>query len=572
MNKSLYKNITFLSSLIKRINYFNNILNYSDNRLKKDLILVFFLGVLNAVIDVLSLILLSILTNKFLNLESTNNIIMFFDKLFAGFIFEKLDLLIFTIFILICSTFLKLIFLFSTTNIAFKSGVRFVDLMINNTIGQDYENIIKSNRNDALASIYKKSDEYILTLVLPLAIFSGSLIMILGIIIGLFFLVSNIFIPIGLFVILSYFLIFVLVRKKLKLNSIIISDYTNRTLLVLKKIFNSLKEIKINSHERLVSKNFSSLNMTLKLAQAENMVISQAPRYLIEILLLFIVIMLIALYENSLDLLKSLKISDLVLVIFTGLKLIPLFQRLFWSVAKITGQSQVFHDIFSYIKPVKKLDLTNNIYKFTNNYLIELKDIMFSFSKDFTIFEKFNLKIKHNSKVLIKGPSGSGKSTLLDLIIGFRNPIKGKIFRSARDKKDWLEKISIVSSDSFFINQKIKEHVHGDLKHLDEDKITKILKDLNFNLKQIDSTNLLDFYIGEDGDNLSYGQQRKLSIARALYKEPKLLILDEATNGLDKKSEKEVLNHLINNQNLTLILVTHKDIDKQFFDLHVKLT
>ena len=161
--------------------------------------------------------------------------------------------------------------------------------------------------------------------------------------------------------------------------------------------------------------------------------------------------------------------------------------------------------------------------------------------------------------------SGSGKSTLVNLILGFLKPKKGEIFI---DKKElhlnlssWQNSIGYVSQSINLIDGTILKNVAFgvDEKNIDYDHVKKCLIQVELGEFIDNSEKGLDTEVGDKGIKISGGQAQRIVIARALYRNPTLLILDEATNSLDQKTEKSIINTLNKlKKTITVIVVTHK--------------
>ena len=186
----------------------------------------------------------------------------------------------------------------------------------------------------------------------------------------------------------------------------------------------------------------------------------------------------------------------------------------------------------------KKLNFTNKI---------EFKNLYFKFKKNNKfLFVNLNLKIKKNSFVGIFGKSGVGKSTLINLLIGFLSPSKGQIKIDNYDllniKKEFQNKISYIGQDPFIIDDDIFKNITFDSNlNLKNKKIViNCLKKVNLYFDLKNKKNGFTEKLGTAGAKLSGGQKQKLILARALYFDKEILILDEATNSLDKRSEEEI--------------------------------
>lgn len=173
------------------------------------------------------------------------------------------------------------------------------------------------------------------------------------------------------------------------------------------------------------------------------------------------------------------------------------------------------------------------------------------------ILDNINFKIEKGSTTAIVGTSGSGKSTLLNLLAGFDEKYKGEILIGNKELQtirldDWREDIGVVLQDSFLIGDSIKDIIEYSGNKLSDSQIKSYLDELIVNIdinirKSINSNG-----------TLSGGQKQKLDILRNFVKQPKILILDEATANLDSYSELKVLNMLGRMKECTKIIVAHR--------------
>jgi ABC-type multidrug transport system fused ATPase/permease subunit len=180
------------------------------------------------------------------------------------------------------------------------------------------------------------------------------------------------------------------------------------------------------------------------------------------------------------------------------------------------------------------------INSFTNS--ISIQNLSFSYDKDNRILEDISINISKGSMVGIVGPSGSGKSSLIDLILGFHLPDKGKILiddinLNELKINDWRNLIGYIPQQPFLFNLSIKENLlwsNKDAQDIDIKKACKLANAHEF-IEALD--NGYETIVGERGARLSGGQAQRICLARALAKNPKILVLDEATSSLDSNSE-----------------------------------
>lgn len=176
------------------------------------------------------------------------------------------------------------------------------------------------------------------------------------------------------------------------------------------------------------------------------------------------------------------------------------------------------------------------------NKKIEFRNVKFKYSKSDLILNDINLEIKKGEILAIVGPSGAGKSSLVDLIPRFYNVESGSILIDNIDLrkikiKSVRELMGIVTQETILFNDTIRNNIAYGIKNPPMDKIIEAAKAANAHNFISELDNGYDTLIGDRGIKLSGGERQRLSIARALLKNPPILILDEATSSLDTESE-----------------------------------
>ena len=226
----------------------------------------------------------------------------------------------------------------------------------------------------------------------------------------------------------------------------------------------------------------------------------------------------------------------------------------------IASAERIFNIIDSEEKIKEKIDPTI-ITDFKNQ--IEINNISFSYLDD-VVINKLNLKIKKGKKIALVGQSGSGKSTIANLICRFYDVDKGNIQIDNYDIKELSKKslrglIGLVSQDSILFNDSIKNNLLIGKPEATDSEIIESLKVANAWEFVEKLPKKIYSNIGDSGNKLSGGQKQRLGIARAILKNPPILILDEATSSLDSKSEKYVQAALENvMKNKTSIIIAHR--------------
>lgn len=202
---------------------------------------------------------------------------------------------------------------------------------------------------------------------------------------------------------------------------------------------------------------------------------------------------------------------------------------------------------------------------------IEIRNLTFGYQKDIKIFEDASVKIPAGKTIAIIGPSGSGKTTFLDLLLGLLKPETGSIIYddydivSERDKEGECiasigDVVSYIPQTVYLNGETIRNNVafYETEASIDEEQVCKCLQQAQI-WKEVTQMPLgINTLIGENGLAISGGQRQRIALARALYKNFEILIMDEATAALDMETEKAVLDSIREIKgNKTLLMVTH---------------
>lgn len=195
---------------------------------------------------------------------------------------------------------------------------------------------------------------------------------------------------------------------------------------------------------------------------------------------------------------------------------------------------------------------------------IEFREVYFQYEKGRDVLKGINFKVSKGQRVALVGPSGGGKSTIADLIPRFYDPTEGAVFIDGQNIKSLkaasLRKfMGVVTQESILFHDTIFNNIAFGMEDVSKEAVVKAAKIANAHNFILKTEKGYDTIIGDRGDKLSGGQRQRLSIARAVLKNPEILILDEATSSLDAESEKlvqEALNNLLKNR--TSIVIAHR--------------
>ena len=267
---------------------------------------------------------------------------------------------------------------------------------------------------------------------------------------------------------------------------------------------------------------------------------------------------LMVLKENSLDASAFIVYLGLAYNILTPAKSLS---RATYKVKKATSAAERIFDVIDNNTIIPESKNPQELNSFEN--CINIKNMSFSYENDMVI-NRISLKIPKGSSVALVGQSGSGKSTIANLICRFYDTNEGEILFDDKNikniKKESLRNmIGLVTQDSILFNDSIKNNLLIAKENASDDEIIDSLKIANAweFVKNLPET--IDTNIGDSGNKLSGGQKQRLSIARAVLKNPPILVLDEATSALDSESEKLVQTALDNlMKDKTSIVIAHR--------------
>ena len=316
-------------------------------------------------------------------------------------------------------------------------------------------------------------------------------------------------------------------------------------------------------HSQLVENNYSKAVMNSKA-----LTLRQIPRYFLELLSVFSLIAFVAimLIQN-----KDVDNVIVTLGVFVAatFRILPSINRILSALQNIKFYQTSIDVLIKEINPHKEnlLSVEERRSILIPNKMIRVKDLSFGYSGTTkNVLNKVSFTIKTGSTIGIIGESGSGKSTLVNMIVGLFSPSSGEILidgsSNIQDSLNaWQNAIGYVSQDVYLTDQSILSNVAFGVQEdsIDLDLIDKVLAqaqltDLIASLPEGYHTK-----VGERGVQLSGGQKQRIGIARSLYTQPKILVLDEATSSLDVKTEEEIMVSVDKLKGeMIIIIVTHR--------------
>ena len=440
-----------------------------------------------------------------------------------------------------------------------------------------YENYLNYDKSNYTHIILYEVDRLINLTIRPAIMLVTYTIVAISILITLF--IINPYLSLISLVLMGgvYSMIFIIIRPYLK-NLGKKSLYSNsKRFSIVTETFSAIKEIKIFNNEKYFydsliphSKQYTNLN-------AKYSIIGEAPHYLIEIIfyatLLSFLYLIIFIFNNSVGIVLEEYFAVLGIYALAAWRLKPAIGYIFSGFSSLRYSNEIINKITEGLNLETQKQLQINKKTKINNSFV-LRNISYRYPNSKNIFIKdLNLILTRGTSVGIFGESGSGKTTLVNIILGLLKPISGGFIIDNKtikyeEIKSLYHNIGYVPQETKLINDTLRNNIFFNQKiEIKEKKkwLDQILSISTINefIKTLPKG--LETQIGDNGAILSGGQKQRVGIARALYKNPDIVIFDESTNSLDSKIEKEFLDKLELNKNhkKIYIFITHsKDVLK----------
>ena len=477
---------------------------------------------------------------------------------------KKFITFVFIITIIIAAS-VRLLLVYMINRVGYLIGADMTQLIYSTALSQSYEFHLNSNSSKMINILVSKINASITSTIIPFIHLIASTIITVFIVSTIIFVdpLSSFYIMLALTSL--YLFISALTNKILVSNGKIISKEHERVMRLLKDSSNGIREVILTQIQSIFINLYKNSDLKLRKSQAINAFIGASPRFLIE--MLAIIVLAIAAYFSTQTLTSDMSsLAYVAMIIFAAQRLLPIMQQIYLSWASIQGAKANVEDMLDFYDGLKKYDERDQEdFKIKFEKSIVLKNVSFKYSKGKEVIKSINLTIKRGQKIGIIGTTGSGKSTILNLLLFLVEPSSGDIFVDGTKltklhAKSWQAQISSISQNMFFLDSSIKNNISL---NINDKKVSQKKLDHSIEVAQLKNfiNNLedgQDTIIGEDGSRLSGGQRQRIAIARALYREHSILVLDEITSSLDQVTEEKIMNSIYNLNDKTVIVISHR--------------
>ena len=330
---------------------------------------------------------------------------------------------------------------------------------------------------------------------------------------------------------------------------------------IFQEALNSIYELKIYNAGDYFSELYRQSATLSAAASGSQFFLNQIPRVWLEFLIV-VGIGIIFFFLDSSGNSTGENLGVLAVFAVASVRVLPSLNRLNRSIQNISYNRVALNSIHTELsKKITKQTMPTPI-ETTDDIAIEFDGVSFSYKGEVeAIFTQLNFSIGQSLLVGISGESGAGKSTLIGLILGILQPCTGRI----KYNKNILQpnngvQVAYVPQDVAILNKSIRENVAygSSIDEIDDKLVISALEQASLSHYVMNLSAGLDTILSEGGSIISGGQRQRIAIARALYRQPKLLVLDEATSALDKKTASEIITTIKNlKAKMTIIMITH---------------
>jgi len=543
-----------------------------------NLLLVILLFFITSLFEMYGLYLFKPLMTFFINFDQN-----LFDNLIeVNFIFISLDLNLLNFFMIFLSFHLiKNLILILTFYLHFHLSAKLQSILMtklyDHYLNLPLNTIVSLKKGDIVRNISTDVVNFINNGYLQGIILINEIFLVFSILLLLIYLNP---IPTILVIIISFFLFFFFQKstKSILLNAGKQNQKSiSKIITFVQESYNFFKEIKIYKIENIFIKKLNNHSNIFATGIKKNLFIGSLPKIYIEILffLTFFILIFMTDYMGT----KSGNLIPIIAVFgASALRLMPSISKILNSISSIRFGNESVILIKNFLKLKRNENIIANLKATPLNYDLQINNIFFRYqNSEKNILNNISFSVNEGQMLGIRGKSGVGKSTLVNIISGLIKPDRGKIKLGDIELNQTnfnllSDSMSYVPQDIFIIDEDLETNItlEYDKSKIDYDKFRLVIaqSELQEYVAELKKNNTYQLELGSDGLTSSGGQKQRIAIARALYRNSKIIIFDEATSALDQETELKIIHQLkkLNKLGISIIFISHRVMDEDFFD------
>ncbi|WP_288340660.1 ABC transporter ATP-binding protein [uncultured Roseivirga sp.] len=363
---------------------------------------------------------------------------------------------------------------------------------------------------------------------------------------------------------ITFFVVLTLLQKASRIIGNKAMKFRESYSMFINQFLNGILELRLFKRSRFFLEIAQKRTSELSSAEIKRDFYSTLAKPIIEIVFISFLIITLAIELRTNDPVET--IANFSLYLVAVYKLIPSINEIIGAATSIRFYAKSLSIVNSYLQKNNESNESESVYTYEEleeGKLIEFRDVTFGYDATKPIIKNLNLEVNRGDIIGISGPSGSGKSTMIMLFSGLFRPQKGQIVFNAKVFKEDV-KFGYVSQKPFIFNQNLLKNISltNDDSNADLDRVKESIKKAQLDIFTDEELSTKD--LGENGAVLSGGQRQRVSIARAMYPDKEILIIDEATASLDRVTAQNILRAILYDGQLATLMITHRQEDLNF--------
>lgn len=449
-----------------------------------------------------------------------------------------------------------------------------VNSVYNTLMRQDYEFFVNGKSTGIAVQFNRIFSNVSKNIIAPLITSTGSLVSIGSLMVGIVFILGIRALIIFMLMLVAYILASRIIIPYLRLATKQRIRYKKKISMLMAESIHSMREVQLYAAEEFFSKRFSDDGRLAKRYDRISRLLPDVPRLIIEpagITILFVIGLGPGLIQGDYQSIREV-VPELSVILIALLRISGPLQSLFKGINQLRGGLPQVKEALELLElePVRWVLSSQGVPSPSGlmpRRFIQLKSVDFHYERgNRKIIHGVDLTIPVGSRIALVGSTGSGKTTLAHLLLGLYHPTQGVlcldgITVTPQELPAWQSNCSFVPQNVRLSNGSVRDNVAfgREPNEIDDDRVWAALESAQFD--DVVATMPFGLYtmVGDDGAKLSGGQRQRLALARAFYREAKVLVLDEATSALDNKTENDVMQALdIVGRRCTTIVIAHR--------------
>jgi len=499
--------------------------------------------------------------NSFFGYSEYNDVYLYFQNMDKQNLISLIVSVFFTVFL--CKNIYLLFQYYFSSSLIAKINIKLSNKTIKYFLNSSYLDLQKNKLSNFFSTLIHEISIFTNGVLFSLVIIFTETLVLLSIILIIIKIDGyKMIIGIAVFVFLGYVL-FKFSKKKIAMWGRKRLFYAAKKIEVIEEVTRSIKDIKFYNLEKKFINLYTTIEFLFSNIEKKNNIITNTPRLALETIIVFSVCLFIIIL-NFYNLLSTESIVTIALYTGLAIRLLPSLNKILINYQQFIYAQPSIDKIYLQRKKLIKekkllieLPISSKIKKIELKKNIEIKKLYFSYGNK-KILNNVNLKVNKKEMVGIMGDSGSGKTTLVDILSGLIQPKKGNILIDDKKIED-VRNIGLLTGyaqqNPIILPKNLTENIAFGIK---PQKINMSKLNSLINICHLTDLKKNKVKISSIGTNISGGQKQRISIARALYFNPQVLILDEATSGMDVDLEIKILTNIRKKfKNLTIFIISH---------------